>query len=1149
MEVSRARKRRKSRVNLPEPASISAEELNAPVAARKGKRERRPPTRYTHDPLPGPPPPLFPALGVVDGTPIDIGALEAQIALISPPTTIPSIRRVDSAPLVVHETERSDFGVIRRFSLPPGVFPTHDPDQLPTSPHKAEGEPSTVTGYGPVKNRTAFLLAEWYWSSTKKSFRRGRRQLEDHIKSLGANKDDLNEDDTAWTLGDGWTTTTVTIDIPFHKRMGGPTVKPFTVGEFRHRSIVSIIKEKLSSRTDSRQFHYYPYEATWKRTPDSPDVELYGDLYFSRAFRDEHERIQQQAPTYHNKGMKRVVVALMFWSDATQLTSFGGASLWPCYLFFGNEAKKPKRKALREFGAPGRLFHEDQNKGKLPSDSLFSYCVRELFHKQWSILLSPDLVEAMEHGIIIQCPDRETRCFFPRIFSYSADYPEKVLVGGIRNNGVCPCHRCLVKRDQLFKLGAPSDTERMNEQRCPKDGQAKVAKAQVLINQGYAVDSKKSIEAMLLQPTSLVPLTTAFERNLSKLNFNILSVLVVDILHEFEIGVWKRLYIHLLRLLDAFPSTISLAAELDARYRAIPAFGRDTIRKFPTNCAIPAFELLLSGEHNERLTTLLFICAQWHALAKLRLHNDFTLALLDYTTTQLGAQMRHFYKETCLKVATKERKNEAQARARQEQRSGRVANTAQRATTLSIFTIKFHFLGDYTAIIRQLGTTDSYSTQTGELYHREPKSWYPRTDRKDYQLQLSHIERRKARLSRIRAEMEDPWPGIPPLLVENHVSDLQETKSAPDFPLYARYDIGMNKHRSIDLDFFARNPSDPHLRDEYLTNFVIQLKQHLFPRILDRLGLGDAAEAVPEDQWIHVVLRANRIHAHRLLRVNYTTYDVRREQDVLHVDTPQCNFMTLNDQYEPKTWLSEHPYTYGKLLGVFHADVSYVGLLPSDTPAPRFHRIDFAWVHWYSFIGPKGEFSLDRVSPRPITSHGVLEFIDPSYIIRSVHLIPQFSQGKEAEPMLESRLVRNQPVWKTYFINRFVDRDMFMRYQLGMAVGHAYTHTAGYPPPRIPTIPPDFDHYTDVKPAATPATSTPTQVVQGASHAGSILRHEGGMERRPEEVAGSPTAKVGDPNMDEGSDREDEGEDEGNADYIEELDDREMFAYTEMYGV
>lgn len=29
----------------------------------------------------------------------------------------------------------------------------------------------------------------------------------------------------------------------------------------------------------------------------------------------------------------------MFWSDATQLTSFGNAKLWPCYLFFGNKSK------------------------------------------------------------------------------------------------------------------------------------------------------------------------------------------------------------------------------------------------------------------------------------------------------------------------------------------------------------------------------------------------------------------------------------------------------------------------------------------------------------------------------------------------------------------------------------------------------------------------------------------------------------------------------------------------------------------------------------------------------------------------------------------------------------------------------------------
>jgi hypothetical protein len=41
-------------------------------------------------------------------------------------------------------------------------------------------------------------------------------------------------------------------------------------------------------------------------------------------------------------------------------------------------------------------------------------------------------------------------------------------------------------------------------------------------------------------------------------------MLVVDILHEFELGVWKALFIHLLRMLEAISPT--LLHELDQRY-------------------------------------------------------------------------------------------------------------------------------------------------------------------------------------------------------------------------------------------------------------------------------------------------------------------------------------------------------------------------------------------------------------------------------------------------------------------------------------------------------------------------------------------------------------------------------------------------------
>ena len=41
-------------------------------------------------------------------------------------------------------------------------------------------------------------------------------------------------------------------------------------------------------------------------------------------------------------------------------------------------------------------------------------------------------------------------------------------------------------------------------------------------------------------------------------------MLVVDLLHEFELGVWKALFIHLLRLLEA--SDKGAINTLDARY-------------------------------------------------------------------------------------------------------------------------------------------------------------------------------------------------------------------------------------------------------------------------------------------------------------------------------------------------------------------------------------------------------------------------------------------------------------------------------------------------------------------------------------------------------------------------------------------------------
>lgn len=126
--------------------------------------------------------------------------------------------------------------------------------------------------------------------------------------------------------------------------------------------------------------------------------------------------------------------------------------------------------------------------------------------------------------------------------------------------------------------------------------------------------------------------------------------------------------------------------------------------------------MLLPEPHNTILKKLLFICAQWHVLAKLWLHHQLTVDFLEYTTVQLGAQMRRFDRDTCAMTTTRELQREADARARREGRGKGKGTTSRKPVSFNIFTIKFHYLGDYAASIRKFGTCDSYSTETVSLF-------------------------------------------------------------------------------------------------------------------------------------------------------------------------------------------------------------------------------------------------------------------------------------------------------------------------------------------------------------------------------------------------------------------------------------------------
>ena len=99
--------------------------------------------------------------------------------------------------------------------------------------------------------------------------------------------------------------------------------------------------------------------------------------------------------------------------------------------------------------------------------------------------------------------------------------------------------------------------------------------------------------------------------------------------------------------------------------------------------------------------------------------------------------------------------------------------------------------------IRQYGTTDSYSTEAvhhsqlnvcllirllqGELEHRTPKMRYKCTDRKEFVKQLARIERREARIHRLRPPKsgnQAPDEGCATLPKAHHT--IGQTESFPE---------------------------------------------------------------------------------------------------------------------------------------------------------------------------------------------------------------------------------------------------------------------------------------------------------------------------------------------------------------------------------
>lgn len=90
-----------------------------------------------------------------------------------------------------------------------------------------------------------------------------------------------------------------------------------------------------------------------------------------------------------------------------------------------------------------------------------------------------------------------------------------------------------------------------------------------------------------------------------------------------------------------------------------------------------------------------------------------------------------------------------------------------------------------------------------ELEHRSPKSRFLRTSRKDFEKQLGRIERRQARIRRIRQRLNESGNDI-------QESFIQEKGPEAEATVAATYHIGKTQNHPLDIGILARkNYLDP----------------------------------------------------------------------------------------------------------------------------------------------------------------------------------------------------------------------------------------------------------------------------------------------------------------------------------------------------
>jgi hypothetical protein len=376
-----------------------------------------------------------------------VATASSETANLSPePAILPRITLFVQKPF---RTLPNNFGIWKEYRR----RPSYDPDAFLSAEDLYRPHTSTiVTGQvqeeemSVYTNKSAGLLVDWQntGSSAKSNNEINRLVHEvilhpdfrlDEVQTFSAGRENEKADmaEAKSPVLQAFQHADIHINIPSGNKDTTPRL--FTIPGLYFRKLTTLIKESFESPLSS-MFHFTPFKMYRTRPDGTGNERVFSEIYDSDIFWEEHSRVQRAPTDDPTCKREKVIAALMFWSDATHLATFGTAKLWPIYLLFGNLSKyvrcQPNSGATKHVAyippLPDALQDElksfHQKWGTQKKDIL-AHCRRELMHAVWSFLLDEDFQHAYKYGIVVQGQDQIERRVYPRIITYSADYPEK----------------------------------------------------------------------------------------------------------------------------------------------------------------------------------------------------------------------------------------------------------------------------------------------------------------------------------------------------------------------------------------------------------------------------------------------------------------------------------------------------------------------------------------------------------------------------------------------------------------------------------------------------------------------------------------------------------------------------------------------------